>query len=82
MINIITILLSSTVEAITSVMLIKTFMRGREKVPGWISIIATIVLALMIAASNTFFKYGVYNAIGMTLSVFIVSYICRGKTIA
>lgn len=82
MINIVTILLSSTVEAITSVMLIKTFMRGREKVPGWISIIATIVLALMIAASNIFFKYGVYNAIGMTLSVFIVSYIYRGKTIA
>lgn len=82
MMNIITIIISSIVESITSCMLIKTYMKDREYVHNrWIHVSAIIILAGMIALSNNFFRYGVYNAIGMIASVFIISYVYQGKTI-
>lgn len=81
MITACTIVLTSFMEALVSLMLIRNFMNKRDNAPDWLHFAGVAAITAMIVLSNNLFKHDVGNAVGMIVSIFLVSFIYRGKVV-
>lgn len=81
MITACTIVLTSFMEALVSLMLVRNFMDKRDGAPDWLHFAGVAAITVMITLSNKLFQYDVLNAAGMIVSIFIVSFIYRGKVV-
>lgn len=66
-------------EAIMMTMLLDTFLKRRETFGTWVYGISVLIMAVMIHISNIVFSYGIMNAVGMGLAIFLVSLFYDGK---
>lgn len=71
--------LTGLIEAIMMIMLCEAFCIKREHLPSWAYGIGIIALTAMINISNTFFNFGMLNAIVMIFSFFVMSFLYVGK---
>lgn len=71
-------LLTPLIEAVMFFLLFEAFLKRRDPVPLWGYGCGVLMLAGMIAVSNHFLLYSFANAIGITASAFIVSWLYQG----
>lgn len=72
-------LLNGLFVAIMMSMLLDCFCSKREEFSEWLYIIGIIVLAGLMDLSNYVFGSGILNAVGLALSIFIVSNLYKGN---
>lgn len=71
-------LLTPLIEAVMFFLLFEAFLKRRDPVPLWGYGCGVLMLAGMIAVSNHFLLYSFANAVGITVSAFIVSWLYQG----
>lgn len=71
-------LFTPLIEAMMFFLLFEAFLKRRDTVPLWGYGVGVLALAGMIAVSNHFLLYSFANAIGITVSAFIVSWLYQG----
>lgn len=71
-------LLTPFIEAVMFFLLFEAFLKRRGGVPLWAYGLGIAALAGMIAVSNHFLLYSFANAVGITVSAFIVSWLYQG----
>ena len=71
-------LLTPLIEAVMFFLLFEAFLKRRGGVPLWAYGLGIAALAGMIAVSNHFLLYSFANAVGITVSAFIASWLYQG----
>lgn len=67
------------VEACIMFMLMETFCQRRQAISNWIYGLGVGVLAILINISNHIFNFDILNAVGMSISIFAVSFLYDAK---
>lgn len=75
-------LLNGLFTAIIISILLDCFCSKRDEIPEWVYVVGVIVLAGLMDLSNFVFGSGIFNAVGLAVSIFIVSnlYSCSIQT--
>ena len=66
-------------EALTIFMIYKAYLEKNTYIPNYIYFIEVIILSIMINMSNLIFDFGLFNALGRILSIYIISLTFKGK---
>lgn len=71
-------ILTGLIESVMVFLLFGTFCAKQENIPMWVYWIGIAFLTILINLSNTFFNYGISNAIGMSAAFFVISFLYKG----
>ena len=72
-------ILTGLFESIMMFSLYGTFCKKRDNITKWGYVIGVIVLAVLVNVSNLLLGYGILNAVGMTFSFFLMSFLFKGN---
>ncbi len=72
-------MLTGVFESTMLFLMFGTFFIKRENMSNWIYVVGVAVLSILINISNNIFENGMLNAVGMSVSFFIVSFLYKGN---